>query len=296
MKRIISIGSSVLDTTLPVDHYPVENTKNRIGDKRLVNGGGACNNATYLLGLWDNDITFISTVGNDHDGEFLEKEMKSVGVKTLFTKLDNVPTATSYIVTNLSNSSRTIIVNKSELLKGNKDISVTGDYILVDGNDYEVALKVFRDNPQAIKVIDAGRCSEGILTLNKYCDYIVCSNDFAKEYTKKEMDYDNLEELKNIYNEIQKDYRGTLIITLEDHGCMVKLNDTFHFIPSIKVDSVDTNGAGDIFHGAFVHFLSLGYFDLLKVLRLSNITAALSTRYLGTRKAIPDVSEVIGYE
>ena len=77
---------------------------------------------------------------------------------------------------------------------------------------------------------------------------------------------------------------------------MVKLNDTFHFIPSIKVDSVDTNGAGDIFHGAFVHFLSLGYFDLLKVLRLSNITAALSTRYLGTRKAIPDVSEVIGYE
>ena len=86
-----------------------------------------------------------------------------------------------------------------------------------------------------------------------------------------------------------------MIITLEDHGCMVKLNNEFHFIKSIKVDSVDTNGAGDIFHGAFVHFLSEGM-DLLRVLRLSNITGALSTRVLGTRKGVPEISEVISYE
>ena len=295
MKRIISIGSSVLDTTLPMDAYPIENTKNRIGDKRIINGGGACNNATYLLGLWDNDVTFISTVGNDHDGDFLEKEMKSVGVKTMFCKLNDVPTTTSYIITNLSNSTRTIITNKSDKLKNNQEIHVTGDYILVDGNDYEVALKVFRDNPEAIKIIDAGRVNEGILTLNKYCDYIVCSNDFAREYTKRDMNYDNLDELKSIYDEIQKNYHGLLIITLEDHGCMVKINNEFYFVPSIKVNSVDTNGAGDIFHGAFVHFLSQGY-DLLRVLRLSNITGALSTRVLGTRNSVPDISEVISHE
>ena len=126
-------------------------------------------------------------------------------------------------------------------------------------------------------------------------DYVICSNDFAKEYTKRDMDYDNLEDLKSIYEEIQKDYKGLLIITLEDHGCMVKLNNEFHFIKSIKVDSVDTNGAGDIFHGAFVHFLSEGY-DILRVLRLSNITGALSTRVLGTRGSIPEISEVISYE
>ncbi len=295
MKRIISIGLSALDITLPIDHYPVENTKNRIGDKRIINGGGACNNATYLLGLWDNDVTFISTVGNDNDGDFLEKEMQKAGVKTLFSKVDNLPTTTSYIITNLSNSSRTIITNKNEALKHDREEHVNGDYILVDGNDYELALKIFRDNPGAIKIVDAGRINEGILTLSKFCDYIVCSNDFAKAYTKRDMNYDDLEDLKSIYDQIQKDYRGLLIITLEDHGCMVKINDEFHFIPSIKVDSVDTNGAGDIFHGAFVHFLSQGY-DILRVLRLSNITGALSTRVLGTRKAVPDLSEVYSYE
>ena len=295
MKRIICIGSSTLDITLPVDHYPIENTKNRIGDKKLVNGGGACNNATYLLGKWQNDVTFISTVGNDYDGDFLEKEMNSVGVKTLFSKIDNVPTTTSYIITNLSNSTRTIITNRSELLKHDKDEHVVGDYILVDGNDYEVALKVFMENPNAIKIIDAGRVTNGILTLSKECDYIVASNDFAREYSKMEFNYEDKDSLKKVYDYIQKDYKGLLIITLESYGCMVKLNNEFYFIPSIKVDSVDTNGAGDIYHGAFVYFLSMDY-DLLRVLRLSNITGGLSTRVLGTRKAVPDISEVLSNE
>lgn len=295
MKRIISIGMSAFDVTLPVDHYPIENTKNRIGDKRLRNGGGAANNASFLLGKWHNDVTFISTVGNDYEGMFLEKEMQSVGVKTLFSKLDNIPTTTSYIITNLSNSTRTIITNKSDKLKHQKEEIVNGDYILVDGNDYELSLKVFEQNPDAIKIIDAGRVNDGILELNKYCDYIICSNDFAKEYTKRDMNYEDHEQLQSIYDEIQKDYKGLLIITLESYGCMVKINNEFHFIPSIKVNSVDTNGAGDIFHGAFVHFLSEGY-DLLRVLRLSNITGALSTRILGTRGAIPEISEVISYE
>ena len=295
MKKIISVGQSAYDVTLPIDHYPIENTKNRIGNKRLLNGGGACNNATYLLGKWHDDVTFISTVGNDNEGAFLEREMQNIGVRTLFSKIEGIPTTTSYIITNLSNSTRTIITNKADNLKHDREENVTGDIILVDGNDYEIALKVFRNNPNAIKVIDAGRVNEGVLTLSKYCDYVVCSNDFAKEYTKRNIDYENREELKSIYDEIQKDYQGLLIITLEDYGCMVKINNEFHFVESIKVNSVDTNGAGDIFHGAFCHFLIEGY-DLLRVLRLSNITGALSTRVLGTREAIPEISEVLSYE
>ena len=76
---------------------------------------------------------------------------------------------------------------------------------------------------------------------------------------------------------------------------MVKLDNVFYFVPPFEVETVDSNGAGDIFHGAFVHFLAQGY-DLLKVLRLANITGALSTRFLGTRKSVPDISEVISYE
>ena len=52
MRRIVCIGQSTMDVTLPVDSYPVEDTKVKIGDSKFVSGGGSCNNASYLLGKW----------------------------------------------------------------------------------------------------------------------------------------------------------------------------------------------------------------------------------------------------
>ena len=296
MGKIVCIGQSAMDVTLPVESYPIEDTKVKIGDSKFVNGGGSCNNASFLLGKWGDDVTLLSTVGNDHEGECLEKEMHSIGVKTIFSKIDNVRTTTSYIITSLSNGTRTIITNKSPLLKyADLNVNVDADFFLVDGNDKDLAIKLFRDNPNAIKVIDAGSYKEERLEVAKMCDYVVASRDFIREFSGINFDYHNDEELKEAYDKAQSAFKGLLVITLAERGCMVKLNNEFHFIPSIEVNSIDTNGAGDIFHGAFVHFLSQGY-DLLKVLRLSNITGAFSTRFLGTRKSIPNISEVINYE
>ena len=62
-------------------------------------------------------------------------------------------------------------------------------------------------------------------------------------------------------------------------------------IPSIKVKAVDSTGAGDIFHGAFVYSLAKG-FDLKKALTFSNITGALSTLCVGSRLSIPELERV----
>jgi len=296
MKKIVCIGQSAVDITLPVNSYPIEDTKVKIGDSKFVNGGGACNNASFLLGKWHDDVTLFSTVGNDHEGELLEKEMHSVGVKTMFSKIDNVRTTTSYIITSLTKGTRTIITNKSPLLEyKDLNVSATADIFLVDGNDKELAKKLFLDNPNAIKVVDAGSYKEERLEIVKLCDYVVASRDFVREYSGINFDYHNDEELKMVYDKVQSEFKGLLIITLAERGSMVKLNNEFHFVPSITVDTIDSNGAGDIFHGAFVHFLMMGY-DLLKVLRLANITGAFSTRFLGTRKSVPDISEVLNYE
>ncbi|MEW5817506.1 MAG: PfkB family carbohydrate kinase [Spirochaetota bacterium] len=44
----------------------------------------------------------------------------------------------------------------------------------------------------------------------------------------------------------------TVVITLGESGCLVK-TDVLEFIsPAYKIQVVDTTGAGDVFHGAFV--------------------------------------------
>ena len=50
----LSIGKSTYDTTVPVEQYPIENSKNLIKEK-LESSGGSGSNVAYLLGKWNTE-------------------------------------------------------------------------------------------------------------------------------------------------------------------------------------------------------------------------------------------------
>ena len=101
--KILCIGQSAYDITLPVDSYPVENKKIKIGNKKIECGGGSANNCAYLLGLWGCDVSLASPIGNDIYGKKIKEELLKVNVNIdYFNELD-METTTSYIIANLSN-------------------------------------------------------------------------------------------------------------------------------------------------------------------------------------------------
>ena len=165
------------------------------------------------------------------------------------------------------------------------------DVILVDGEEEEMSKRVLLNNKSAIKVIDAGTCKPSTVSLCPYVDYLVCSKNFALDYTKLEYD-GSIDSLIKIYNKLVSDFHNTVVITLEDKGCFTKIDDEYKLIPSIKVKAVDTTGAGDIFHGAFTYFISHNY-SLLDTCRLSNLTGALSTLKVGGRYSVPKLEAVL---
>ena len=63
---------------------------------------------------------------------------------------------------------------------------------------------------------------------------------------------------------------------------------------SISVESIDSTGAGDIYHGAFTHFIANGY-DLLEAMKYSNIAGALSVMKIGSKNSMPNYEDVIKY-
>ena len=64
---------------------------------------------------------------------------------------------------------------------------------------------MIEDNPQAKVVIDAGRCIDKVIDLCKISDYIVCSKEFAEDYTKSK----NLDDMFNILKrDFSADYFG----------------------------------------------------------------------------------------
>ncbi len=296
--KILCIGHAAYDITLPVDVYPIENKKMRIKDKKVECGGGPAATAAYLLAYWKVDTAFAGVVGNDLYATRIKEEFKKVGVDiTYLEENPDLDTTSSYIIANKSNGSRTIITSKDKDLTFKKiqDIEGDFDYILVDGDEEELSYKtILKYKGKSISLIDAGKSDEKTVKLSKIVDYLVCSNDFARDYTKLPLDYENLDTIKAIYEKLEEDFKGKIIITLEKYGSFTKIDNEYHLVPSIKVKALDSTGAGDIYHGALLYFLSQGY-PLLEAMRLSNITSAISVTRVGGRYSVPTLEEVLEY-
>ena len=57
------------------------------------------------------------------------------------------------------------------------------------------------------------------------------------------------------------------------------------------VDVVDTTGAGDVYHGAYIFGLLQGW-DMAQCMRFASATAALKCKEVGARRGIPGLEEI----
>lgn len=294
--KILCIGHSSWDMTVPVDDYPVENTKYRFSEKYSA-GGGPASNAAYLLGKWGIETVIATTIGSDDFGTKIKKEFQDIKVNTEYIETNyEKETSFSFILINKKNGSRTVFNVATEhpaLKKLNYDF--TPDIIFTDGHDYGATQNAISKYQNAISVIDAGRITPELLELCKYIKYIVCSKGFAETVTGMKFDFNNPQSLVNIYTKLQNKYpNSNLTITIEEHGCLYTSGNEIKIMPGLKLTPVDTTGAGDIFHGAFTYGLANG-FDMDKIVTFANIAAGLSVTKMGSRLSIPSLSEVMDY-
>ncbi len=293
--KALCVGHATYDITLPTNEFPVENKKMRIKKQVACGGGPACN-ASYLLAKWGIDTTFAGIVGDDYYGNNIISELEKVGVNTKYVeKNKDIQTDSSYIIANLSNGSRTIITAKEQTIaKLSKNIDLKADILLVDGEHYLSAKEAIDNNPNAISILDAGRVNDEVCTLGKMVTYLICSKDFAEEFTNTKIDISNFETLVTAYETLKINFKTNIIITLDKDGSFTKIDD-YEIIPSLREEVLDSTGAGDIFHGAFAYFISNGY-SLKKTIELSSITSAISVTRMGGRYSIPELSEVLEKE
>ncbi len=296
--KIACIGHSTYDITLPMDNFPKENFKYRIKN-HVKCGGGPASNGAYLLAKWGMDVSIISIIGDDFYGKKILEDFKEIGANTDYLEIkNNFLTSSSYIIANKSNGSRTILTTKdTPIRKHTKEINSKFDLILIDGEHPDTACEVLENNPKAISILDAGRLNDDIISLAKKVSYIICSKDFAEEFCKEKLSppYDNLNQLKNIYNTLKDFFNTNIIITLEANGSFTEINNQYKIIPSISVKSIDSTGAGDIFHGAFTYFIGNDY-PLESAIKYASIAGAISVTRVGSRFSIPTLEEVLKYD
>ena len=81
------------------------------------------------------------------------------------------------------------------------------------------------------------------------------------------------------------------ILKLGSKGAYVAENNELKFIEAIKVDAIDTVGAGDCYAGALASVL-IDQKDLYKAAKYANIVAALKVTQKGAQEGIPTIQQV----
>ncbi len=290
--KVLCVGHSSYDISMPISDFPKENTKNRLASKIECVGGPSLT-ASLLLGKWDTEVYLTSVIGNDIYGDAVIKALKENNVNTDYIiRKEEIETTRTFILVNEKNASRTLFNVKSPIeVSENIEYKIEPDIILVDGEHYNLAVSAIKKFPNAIRVIDAGKYNQEIVKIARICDYVVCSKEFAELASKEKIDFSDADSLKRVFNNLEKEFPGNILITIEEKGCIYKLEDKIKMMSGIKVRAKDTTSAGDIFHGAFVYGLSKNL-PLEKCLKIANIAAGLSVKVMGSSVSIPDVVEV----
>ena len=98
-----------------------------------------------------------------------------------------------------------------------------------------------------------------------------------------------------VFNKLKERFPDALgiTITVGEKGYICEKDGIVLAIPAFDsgLPAIDTNCAGDIFHGAFTHALANGY-DYYESLKFANITASLSTTKSGGKDSCPSLDEI----
>ena len=133
-------------------------------------------------------------------------------------------------------------------------------------------------------VADLDTVYKKVEKLFPYLDYLIASTQFLPAVTGHADPFKVLENMAREY------HVGTPGMTLGRDGALVYHAGRFFYSPGFVVETVDTTGAGDVFHGAFAYALLAGW-DIARALDFSNAMAALNCTALGARGGIKSRAE-----
>jgi ribokinase len=280
-----------MDYSFLVEGYPEPDDKIN-AESFSRQGGGPVATALCTLGKFGARSVFIGKCGDDNDGHDIKSELDNYGVNTDGLILDKSSISPkAFIIVDRQTGKRTVILNRNNTAtlspdELNIDLIQNSKFLLLDGRESETsvtAAKIARGSGVEV-ILDAGSPRKDIDKLLPYVDHLVASHRFSSDYINE------IDPARAVLKLIHMGFKNVVITSGVD-GCVGANSEGEIFRQGIfAVDVIDTTGAGDVFHGAYIYVLYKNW-ELPKILKFASATAALKCRALGGR-AIPDLPEI----
>lgn len=274
------VGLVTLDLVYLATSAPSNNQKIVASDYTVASGGPATNAAVTFSHL-GNQATLLGVVGTNSITQLIQADLNSYGVAIadLDPTQSQPPPVSSIIVTQATGERAVVSINavKTQVPKDSipADILQGVDIVLIDGHQIvvgQVIAKLASANNIPV-VIDGGSWKPGFETVLPFVDYAICSANFYPP---------SCDSASEVFAYLTAMGIPDIAIT---HGgkaiqCLYHGKTSVLEVPQIK--AVDTLGAGDVFHGAFCHYILREEFT--RAVTSAADIAAYSCEFFGTRR------------
>lgn len=291
---IVGLGLCCMDYLFVVPRIPALDEKIFCLDFRRE-GGGVVSTALVAASRLGSSTSFVGTVGDDENGRLIIEEFKGYGVDIDCLQVKPGASSTfSFVMVDRKSGQRSIVTHPGcyqDIVVGEKEKKLisSASYLHLDSYVIEVGVKaaqVARENSVQVS-LDVGTLRPGAEDLLPLVDVLITSELFARQFIGKDDPERAAEKMLALGPQI-------VGVTLGDRGCFFLTQESAFWRPAYRVEVVDTTGAGDVFHGAFLHGLLQGW-DLERVADFASAVAALKCTRLGGRTGIPTFSETMEF-
>ena len=296
--EVIGLGVATLDLLMVVDEFPGTELVQR-AHRSLLQGGGPVATALVALSRLGCATAMIDQMGDDWRGRLIREELEREGVSTDYLNLaENRSSSIASVLVRKLDGARSIIYSPGD-----------AEEVVAAGLPEEAIsrAKILHLNGRHLPACLAGA------RLAKKHGVLVSFDGGAHRFHEPLRDLINLTDICIVARQFAFSFSGTenlplaaagllgcgpkiVVITAGTEGSWVfgPGGEGFHQPAFASDRAVDTTGAGDAFHGAFLYGMVHDY-SRKKCAQFASAVAAINTQQLGGRSALPSLEATMGF-
>lgn len=295
--HVVVVGSANVDLVVDVPRHPRGGETILGGDLRRTAGGKGANQAVAAARAGGAVTSFVGALGRDDAADLLLGSLESAGVRTDVVRRVEAPTGTALITVSPDGENAIVVApgaNARVAVGGEQAERVrAADVVLAQ---LEVPLEVVTAAARArragaVLVLNAAPSRDLPAELWRELDVLVVNEHEAADLASAAGSSGRPETPEALADALLGRVPA-VVVTLGPEGSLVARRGAAAVrVPGMRVDAVDTTGAGDTYCGVLAAALARGA-DLVDAARLATAAAALAVTRPGAQDAVPSAADV----
>ena len=296
---VVVIGSNMMDLLSHIPRLP-KMGETLIGDSFHLGFGGKGANQAVMAARLGAKVGMVTKVGDDIFGKMTYDNFSKFGISTeyIFTE-ENMSSGVAPIFVDKNGDNMIVIIPGANLALAVDEVQMASQMIQsaklvvsqleIEEESIIAGFKIAR-KANVLTILNPAPAKPISSELINLTDLLIPNETEAELLTNIEVN--GVQGAEEAAKKLMEQGAKKVLLTLGKDGAFLYEDKKKTYFQAVKVDAVDTTGAGDAFIGSLSYGMAKGM-SLSSAVRFANEAAALSVTKIGTQTSFPTLDEVM---